>query len=42
MSMAASIQMCIRDRAQVEWTTTKQSYRVWVPLDAIDCPNLYE
>lgn len=30
------------DWAQVEWTTTKQSYRVWVPLDAIDCPNLYE
>ncbi len=28
--------------AQVEWTTTKQSYRVWVPLDAIDCPNLYQ
>ena len=30
------------DWAQVEWTTSKQSYRVWVPLDAIDCPNLYE
>ena len=30
------------DWAQVEWATTKQSYRVWVPLDAIDCPNLYE
>lgn len=28
------------DYAQVDWTTTKRSYRVWVPLDAIHCDAL--
>ena len=28
------------DYAQVDWTTSVQSYRVWVPLDAISCPDL--